>query len=225
MTQDLILIPDVSLIDNSEERLPVVLVLDCSGSMAGAKIDALRVGIEVMNREIKDDPKAAKSVRILVIQFCGDHEVSVGEWQDLMDFVPPNLQANGRTPTGAAMLRALDEIEKQKEQMRQAGISYKRPLLFLMSDGEPTDDWKRASELSQAAMTTNKVTVFPIGVGSDANLEILAKFSQKGAIRLDGLKFKELFMWLSASVKTVSRTAQGQNTQLPPIDSWATVIS
>jgi uncharacterized protein YegL len=223
MSQELI--PDVSLVDNSEERLPLVLVLDCSGSMGGAKITALQAGLEAMDAELKADPKAAKSVRILVIEFSGDDQVEVGQWQDVMDFVPPRLEANGRTPTGAAMSRALEEIESQKEEMRRAGVSYKRPLVYLMSDGDATDDIEAASQLCLAAMGANKATIFPIGVGDDANLEELSKFSAKGALKLEGLKFKELFMWLSASVKAVSQAAQGQAIQLAPTNSWATVTA
>lgn len=86
------LIPDVSLIDNSEERLPVVLVLDCSGSMQGGKLVALNAGLATMDKELKNDPKAAKSVRLLVITFGGDDDVQVGQWQDVMDFAPPTLR-------------------------------------------------------------------------------------------------------------------------------------
>ena len=215
------LIPDVSLIDNAEERVPVVLVLDCSGSMGGEPIAALQQGLAAMDADLKGDPKAARSVRVLVVQYGGDDEVEVGQWQDVMDFAPPRLVANGRTPTGSAMQRALDEIESQKEELRRNGIAYKRPLIYLMSDGVPTDDFEGASARSLAAEAANKVAIFPIAVGDDAEQEILSKFSARGALHLDGLNFKELFLWLSASVKVVSQAAQGQAVQLPPTSSWA----
>ncbi|MGH2508654.1 MAG: vWA domain-containing protein, partial [Ktedonobacteraceae bacterium] len=217
------LIPDVSLVDNSEERLPLVLVLDCSASMDGPKLRALQDGLSDMDRELKADRKASKSVRILVVRFWGDDQVEADAWQDAMDFSPPRLVANGRTPTGAAMLLAVDEIESEKAAMRSAGVSYKRPLVYLMSDGAPTDDWRPASEQCVAAMGANKLTIFPIGVGDDANLEVLSKFSAKPALKLEGLKFKELFLWLSASVKAVSRATQGEAVQLAPTSSWASV--
>jgi|JI9StandDraft_1071089.scaffolds.fasta_scaffold68216_2 uncharacterized protein YegL len=215
------LIPDVSLIDNAEERVPVVLVLDCSGSMGGEPIAALQQGLAAMDADLKGDPKAARSVRVLVVQYGGDDEVEVGQWQDVMDFAPPRLVANGRTPTGSAMQRALDEIESQKEELRRNGIAYKRPLIYLMSDGVPTDDFEGASARSLAAEAANKVAIFPIAVGDDADQGILSKFSARGALHLDGLNFKELFLWLSASVKVVSQAAQGQAVQLPPTSSWA----
>lgn len=222
MTQELI--PDVSLIDNSEERLPVVLALDCSGSMEGPKLEALQSALKDLDRDLKSDPKVAKTARFLVIKFGGDDHVELGPWQDIMDFIPPMLVANGRTPTGAAMLRALAEIKAQKQEMRSAGVLYKRPLVFLISDGAATDDWEEASKLCLAAMGANEVTIFPIGVGDDANIEQLSKFSAKGAMKLDGLKFKELFIWVSASIRVGSKAIKGQNTQIPPNDSWSSMF-
>ncbi len=219
------LIPDVSLVDNSEERVPMVIVLDCSGSMEGARLRALQAGLAAMETDLKHDPKAAKSVRVLVIQFGGDDEVAVGTWQDVMDFTPPQLTANGRTPTGKAMTEALKQIELQKEELRKNGVAYKRPLVYLMSDGVPTDDFEQAAQLCLAAEGANKVQIYPIAVGDDANREILSKFSRKGALQLNGLNFKELFLWLSASVKAISQAVSGQPVQLPPTNSWATTIA
>ena len=215
------MIPDVSLVDNAEERVPLVLVLDCSGSMDGAPLAALQQGLEALDKDLKADAKAAKSVRILVVTYGGDDHVDVGRWQDVMDFVPPSLVANGRTPTGSAMNRALQEVENQKDLLRQNGVAYKRPLVYLMSDGIPTDEWENAAQRCMAAEGSHKVSIFPIAVGDDADRGILAQFSSRGAMQLHGLNFKELFLWLSASVKAVSQATQGQAVQLPPANSWA----
>ena len=68
-----IMIPDVALVDNTEQRTPLVLVLDCSGSMAGEPIDFLNQGLALLEQELKSDVIAAKRVRILVIQY-GEHD-------------------------------------------------------------------------------------------------------------------------------------------------------
>jgi uncharacterized protein YegL len=216
------LIPDVALQDNTEERVPLVLVLDCSGSMDGAPIAALNQGLQALLADLNADPIAAKRVRILVIALGGNDEIHVSQWQDVMDFTAPVLVANGTTPTGAAVMRALQEIEAQKSELRNAGIPYKRPLLYLMSDGQPTDEWETAASACRTAEAANKLSVFPIAVG-DADVSILGAFGNRGSMRLDGLKFKELFLWLSASVKVVSQTTAGQAAQIAPVNSWATV--
>lgn len=216
------MIPDVSLVDNSDERAPLVLVLDCSGSMQGRPIQMLNDGLKALEAELKADPITSKRCRVLVIAFGGNDQVEpMGEWQDAMDFTAPELEANGTTPTGAAIRMALDKIEAQKEEMRAAGVSYKRPIMMLMSDGDPTDDWENAAAECRASEAAHKVTVMSIAVGDNANKATLDQFSSKGAKRLDGLKFNELFVWLSRSVRAVSQAVKGEAAQIPATDSWS----
>jgi uncharacterized protein YegL len=218
-------IPDVALIDNSDERALLALVLDCSGSMLeDEKIVLLNEGLKTLEAELKNDPIAARCGRVLVVSFGGDNNVELmGEWTDAMDFTAPTLAAGGLTPMGAAMRCALDEIESQKVQMRAAGVSYKRPIVLLLSDGEPTDDWQQVAAECKNAEAANKVNIMPIGIGAQANRQILGAFSSKGALNLNGLRFRELFVWLSRSIQAVSRAASGGSVQLNPVDSWAQI--
>jgi uncharacterized protein YegL len=218
-------IADVALVDNSDERAPLVLVLDCSGSMQeDDKINQLNDGLRTLDAELKKDPITARCGRVLVISFGGDNNVEImGDWTDAMDFVPPTLLAGGLTPMGAAMRCALDEIDAQKTQMRSAGVTYKRPILMLLSDGEPTDDWQAVATECKRAETAHKVNIMAIGIGSQVNRETLSAFSNKGALNLSGLKFKELFIWLSRSIQAVSRAPTGGTVQLNPVDSWAQI--
>ncbi len=219
------MIPDVALIDNSDERAPLVLVLDCSGSMLdNNKIGLMNEGLKTLEAELKEDPIAARCGRVLVISFGGDNNVEImGDWTDAMDFTPPDLKAGGLTPMGAAMRCALDEIESQKNEMRSAGVSYKRPIVMLLSDGQPTDDWQQVAADCKNAESAHKANIMAIGIDKHANSEILSEFSNKGALNLSGLKFKELFIWLSRSIQAVSRSATGETVQLNPVDSWAQI--
>ena len=223
MTQ--IAIPDVALVDNTEQRTPLVLVLDCSGSMAGAPMAQLNEGLRVLEQELKSDAIASKRVRILLVEYGGmDNAQVVGDWQDAMDFTAPTLEASGTTPTGQAVDLALAKIEEEKQNFKSAGIAYTRPWMFLMSDGQPTDDWQGAADRCRGAEQANKVAVFPLAVGAGANADGLGQFSSKGAAavkKLDGLKFQELFLWLSASMKVVSQARPGGQAQLPAADSWS----
>lgn len=219
-------IPGVDLVDNTEERCLVALVLDCSGSMSGAPIAMLNQGLIALEQELDSDPIASKRVRILVVAFGTPDadEISVSDWKDVMDFDPPQLTAHGTTPTGLAVKTALAEIEKEKARLKAAGITYKRPLLYLMSDGAPTDDWQSAAKEAVSAAAANKVSVFPIAVGP-VDTSILSQFSPRGALKLDGLKFKELFQWLSASVKSTSQATKGEAVQLPSTEGWASTTA
>jgi uncharacterized protein YegL len=218
-------IPDVALVDNTEQRTPLVLVLDCSGSMQGEAMDQLNDGLRLLEQELKADAIAAKRVRVLVVLFGGMDAVEMPfAWQDAMDFTAPLLEANGTTPTGQAVDVALAKIEEEKLGFRAAGVAYTRPWLFLMSDGQPTDEYEGAAERCRQAEAANKVAVFPIAVGGQALPATLGKFSSKGETavkRLDGLKFRELFLWLSASMKVVSQSKPGGQVQLPASDGWS----
>jgi uncharacterized protein YegL len=218
-------IPDVALVDNTEQRTPLVLLLDCSGSMGGEPINQLNQGLRVLEEELKGDAIASKRVRILLVQFGGQDSVeAVGDWRDAMDFSAPTLAAMGTTPTGQAVDFALAKIEEQKAGFKQAGIAYTRPWLFLMSDGQPTDNWQAAAQRCREAEHANKVAIFPIAVGGSAHVDALGQFSAKGEAavkKLDGLKFQELFLWLSASMKVVSQSRPGGQAQLPSVDGWS----
>lgn len=223
---DPIAIPDVALVDNTEQRTPLVLVLDCSGSMGGQPINHLNEGLQLLEQELKSDVIAAKRVRVLVISYGGmDEATLVGDWQDAMDFTAPVLKAHGTTPMGHAVDLALTEIEDEKARFRQAGVAYTRPWLFLMSDGLPTDAFQAAAQRCRSDEAASKVAVFPIAVGN-AEVEVLGEFSNNGARavkQLQGLQFRELFQWLSASMRVVSHSTPGGQAQLPATDSWSTV--
>ncbi len=220
-------VPDEALIENNSQRLPCVLVIDGSGSMAGPPIDELNAGLKLLEQELKKDDVASQRVQLLVIRFGDDTGESgpeiLSDWKDAIDFQAPVIHASGVTPMGEAVTLALAKIEEQKGRYRAHGTAYNRPWLFLLTDGEPTDsDWEQAAAASRQAEQDGKVVFFGIAIG-DANLDKLAKFSSRKPVRLQGLKFRELFVWLSQSSRTASRAAQDKNVQLPPPSDWVQV--
>ena len=215
-------IPDLQLVNNNSQRLPCVLVLDGSYSMTETndegvpKIDLLNEGLKLLEKELKDDDVASVSVQILVIRI-GDHSnvEIMNDWKDAIDWTAPIIQANGSTPLGAGVREALALIEEQKNNYKSNGITYNRPWLFILTDGEPNDaNWEEEAKHCFDAEVDKKVTVFPIGVGN-ANLKPLKKFSTKPPIRLKGLNFNELFLWMSQSMSVGSQETSGKTIQLP----------
>ena len=216
-------IPDIALTDNTSQRLPCILLLDGSGSMSGDPINQLNAGLRLLEEELKKDDVASQRVQLLVIRFGGDVEV-VTDWTDAMAFAAPPIQSDGLTPMGEAVRLALVKLEEQKLRYRNNGIAYNRPWLFLLTDGSPTDaDWNAAAAESKAAEQAGKLTFFGIGVGPDADLQKLSQFSVRTPVRLDGLKFRELFLWLSRSTSSASKASQGTTVQLPPPSDWTQV--
>ncbi len=126
-------------------------------------------------------------------------------------------------PTGATFLGegvnlALDTLEARKSVYSGSGVLYYQPWLVLMTDGQPNGDnreLERAVERVTELVNVKKLTVFPIGIGADADMSVLARFSpNRPPLRLRGLNFKEFFEWLSKSVSRVSRSTPGDTVKL-----------
>ena len=130
------------------------------------------------------------------------------------------MEAGGLTPLGKAMELALLKIEKQKCLYDSCGITSKRPWIFLISDGEPTDyDWEMVAQKCRKAQENKKVVIHAVGT-QEANLEKLGKFSTMAPKRLTGLKFTEFFLWLSRSVSCISRAAPNAPDLLEDTGDW-----
>jgi len=219
---DDVTIPDVALQDNKSQRLPCILVVDGSASMDGAPINELNIGLKVLEDELKKDDIARQRVQVSVIRFGGlDQTEVLCEWTDAMAFSAPRVNAYGQTPMGKAVANAMQKIEEQKQRYRDHGIAYNRPWLFLMTDGEPTDlGWEHIADQCRTAEQAEKFIVWAIGVGHAADLSKLGRFSSRPPAKLSGLKFKELFLWLSRSASSASRAAQNSTVQLAAPTDW-----
>ncbi|MBP2315439.1 uncharacterized protein YegL [Azospirillum soli] len=188
--------------------------------MAGEPIQQVNEGLKALAQDLKGDEQAADKVQILIVSVGGSVTVDT-EWTDAGLFDPPRLSASGQTPLGQGVRLALEAIEARKAAYRTAGINYRRPWLFIISDGEPTDHgWEMAADSCREAETSRKTSVFVVGV-SGANRTKLQRFSNREVMQLKGLQFKELFLWLSASARAASRAPDADApVQLPKID-WS----
>lgn len=206
--------------DNPEPRCPCVLLLDVSGSMAGQPISELNEGLRTFRNELQADSLAMKRVEIEIVTF-GPVRSEVS-FQSAASFTPPTLNAQGNTPMGEAILYGLDRVQQRKADYRGHGISYYRPWVFLITDGAPTDTWDQAAQAVRMGEAAKAFAFFAIGVRG-ANMEILRHISVRDPLALQGLKFRELFSWLSSSLRSVSRSTPGTNVPLESPKGWASV--
>src|SRR5262245_14597023 len=208
----------------SRTLTPVQKVLHDSGHQEGIRpIDELNTGLVALKEELMEDELAIKRVELSLITFGPVKIVTDFQSPDL--FYPPRLNAEGDTPMGAAIEKGIEVIRDRKVAYRQNGISYYRPWIFLISDGEPTDRWGHAADLVRAGEQSKAFAFFAVGV-EGANFDILTKISVRRPLRLDGLRFREMFMWLSSSLGSVSRSTPGddvplENPALP--EGWAAI--
>jgi uncharacterized protein YegL len=214
----------VSFAENPDPRCPCVLLLDVSESMTGAPIAELNAGLAAYRDELAADSLAAKRVEIALITF-GGHVDTVSEFSPVSSFNPSTLQPGGDTPMGAAIVRAIDLLNTRKQLYKQNGVQFYRPWIFLITDGEPTDEWSKAAEKVKQGEAAKSFAFFAVGV-SNANFEVLNQIATREALKLDGLRFRDLFKWLSNSQQSVSRSKPGEEV---PLDNpaapggWAAV--
>lgn len=198
--------------ENPEPRCPCVLLLDTSGSMEGNSIEELNQGLQAFRDEIFNDSLAMKRVEIAIVTF--------GPVSVLQDFAtadmfrPRQMQAAGDTPLGGAVTKGLELLRNRKQILRNNGIKLFRPWIFLITDGEPTDNWAHLPNVIRAGEESKSFSFFALGV-RDADFKVLNQISVREPLKLSGVRFKEFFLWLSASLKNVSRSNPGDSVAIP----------
>lgn len=235
--------------DNPDPRVPCVLLLDTSGSMAevvGAfdhatgetvrqdgqlynvvtggktRIDLLNEGLIALKESLAADSLASRRAEIAIVTFGGT-VTTIQDFVTAENFQPPQLQTSGSTPMGAAILAGLDMIAKRKATYRAAGISYYRPWILLITDGgpDPGDPWQSAAAQVKQGEASKAFAFFTVAV-EGANMGVLTQISMRPPAKLKGVNFREMFLWLSQSMQAVSQSSPGDTVALPP-PGWTEV--
>ena len=222
---------DPEFATNREERCAVVLVLDTSGSMVGKRIDSLNQAIQSFHSTILAEPLVATKVDIAIITFS--HFVV---WQDFVNanqFQPAYLQPNGGTIISFPLSVALDMVTKRKDTYRINGISYHRPWIVLITDGDPEHDTDEAiDEISRRLRQTEDLrqcSLFAITCGEANRQETYDLLRDKIAPpnrppkKTTEANFVELFNWLSNSLAAVSQSSPNDQVRLADTSGWEIV--
>jgi uncharacterized protein YegL len=190
--------------------------------MTGAPIAALNEGLRAFQQDIGRDDLAARRVEVAIVTFGNGGVEVLQDFELASAFAPPTLSAGDDTPMGAAIDRALDLLAQRKAEYRANGVAYYRPWMFLITDGEPTDDWYQPANRAYVEEAQQGVVFFGVGV-DNANMARLAEITRhRQPVKLKGHSFREMFLWLSASQKRVSSGTIGGQTPLEPI-GWGSV--
>jgi uncharacterized protein YegL len=196
--------------------------------MAGQPLQELQGGLAVYKDELFADTLARKRVEIAIVTFGGTVQVAQ-QFVTPEYFTPPILTATGETPMASGIIMGLDLLRSRKDEYKAGGIGYYRPWVFMITDGAPTDvntpQWPEAVKRIQEGEDRKAFSFFAVGV-EGADFQRLQELSKREPLKLKGLRFRDLFKWLSTSQQSVSRSKTGDAVPLTnPAgpDGWATV--
>lgn len=202
----------------NEPHMPVLLLLDTSGSMNGKPLEELIEGYNQFFKQTSTDELAMKRVDIAMIQFGNDVRT-------IQDFIPlskavemplPALAADGQTPMGEAIEKAVQMVRDRCRVYDEAGIPHYKPWIFMITDGEPTDDITNAKTLIRQREDTGRLKFFSVAVNG-ANTTILSSLSKRTIQATEKDQFKDIFNWISKSMSIISASCVTENPQLPEL--------
>lgn len=157
----------------AKRPLQFIWLVDCSGSMQGQKIEtlnlAVREAIKPMQDTADDNPNAEVFVRVL--KFSSGAQWHVSQPTEVHQFRWRDLDAGGATAMGQALALAAEALAV--ENMPQRGLP---PVLVLVSDGQPTDDFNRGLKALMDQPWGQKAVRVAIAIGPDADLDHLQRF-------------------------------------------------
>jgi uncharacterized protein YegL len=215
----------MSAFDGGQDRhLPVYLMLDCSGSMSGDPIEAVRTGMKMIVDELKSDPMALQTVWLSVITFDSTAK-QVVPLTEIESFIEPLIDAGGSTAMGDALTLLVNCIDKE---VRKSSPNQKgdwKPLVFLLTDGEPTDNWHEPANKVKK-LTAN---VIACGAGGNVNQNILKQITEIVMLLSTSQPndIKAFFKWVTQSIKVTSQSISSQgNTPInfPPPPQCITLV-
>lgn len=187
-------------------RLPVYLVLDTSGSMSGEPIEAVKNGVQVLVSTLRQDPYALETAYLSVITFDTNAQQLV-PLSELGSFQQPNIVASGTTSLGGALSLLAQKVESEVTKTTADTKGDWKPLIFIMTDGEPTDDWQKGLNDLKKVKTG---VIVACAAGPSANTSVLKQITEV-VVQLDtadSATIKAFFKWVSASVSSGSQKVE-----------------
>jgi uncharacterized protein YegL len=184
-------------------RLPVYLLLDVSGSMSGEPIEAVKSGVQTLVSSLRQDPYALETAFLSVITFDTSAR-QVAPLTELANFQTPSFEASGVTAFGEALGLLADCVEAEVAKTTADIKGDWKPLIFIMTDGVPTDDWQIGLDKLKKVRTG---VIVACAAGHAADTSVLKQITEV-VVQLDtadASTIKAFFKWVSASVSTGSQ--------------------
>lgn len=201
-------------------KLPVYLVIDCSHSMRGEAIAMVNDGLAKLAADLRGNPYALETVWLSLITFSTGAQLLM-PLTEVFQLTMPVLQAKGRSDLGAA-LRIL--TEQMRNEVRPSSAEAKgdwRPVVFILSDGAPSDAWITPAKEIRAMQDAGRAVVVAFGFGSKARTENLKRITPQVMLpqSTEPDCLARFLQWVSTSVSrscSIARGGDDSRGELPP---------
>lgn len=197
-------------------RLPVYLLLDTSGSMSGEPIEAVKNGVQVMISLLRQNPQAIETAFLSVITFDSVAQQII-PLTDLASFQMVDIRATGTTALGEALKLVSNKIDTEVAKTTSEQKGDWKPLVFIMTDGIPTDDWQ-----SGVAEFKKRKTSFTVAcaAGSGADTSILKQITNDvvSLDNADSASIAKFFQWVTASIGVSSTKVEDGGKEISGIN-------
>ncbi|WP_320150559.1 VWA domain-containing protein [uncultured Tolumonas sp.] len=200
---------EIKMPKNVQTILYIILMLDGSGSTHGQANHDLNEALKRFLIQIKENHKMRQSIEISIVEFNSDAHILL-ESQLAADIDQmPEVNAEGGTEMQAGIEMALDLVTKRKQEYRELGMSYHRPLLLLLTDGEPNtkNGLTELAERIRIDTTNKKYSFLGFGIGDQADMTVIQNLNgyvdgkQMPALKIsDSTHLGDFVDWLSRSV-------------------------
>lgn len=219
---------DDFVVQPGKSRLLITLVLDTSGSMtSGGRIGALNDALRTFRNDLLKDDYIAKVAEVAIVAFGGTEPTVIDAsggganppdepYVPLSRFRPPQLKADGYTPMVEALQKAFELIARRRERLQAQGIPMaNRPLVYLITDGGPTDkngmlsdEWRSLAPVIRGHEAGKHLLLFALGV-EGADTDVLAGLAPESHFDLAGMSFTRILRLVSTSVERLAASNAG----------------
>lgn len=195
---------------NYLRRLPLYLLIDCSSSMNGDRIEAVNRGVELLYSALMSEAQAVETVFISVICFADSAEQE--ELIPISEFVPPLLESGGECALGAGLHLLVDSLQEDLYENTESRKGDYRPMAFVLLGSTPSDDWRSELDQLKRLSTRQQPTIVVLACTDEVDISVLSALTPF-AYRLRSVNAENIpsfFRWLSASVISNSNTIAEQ---------------
>jgi uncharacterized protein YegL len=193
-------------------RLPIYFLIDISESMVGEPIQQVEEGLATIIQSLKTDPHALETVFVSIIVFAGQPKTLV-PLQEIVSFYPPKFPIGSGTSLSKGLGHLMFELRKNIVKTTYEVKGDWKPIVFLFTDGVPTDDSKIAiNEWKQNWRKT--ANMIAVSFGNETDTKLLGELTDN-VLHFKNTSvqsYKEFFKWVTDSIKTSSISVENNST-------------